>query len=335
MPRALHPRCVYGALTALAAAALLLVGNEMGVVVPPVRLAFPAPVRPLPSPPDAARRLQELASYRMGACTEPVAPVSDAAFVVVVMVRGEAAYIEEWVMYHLFIGVDLIYLYDNEDTPTYHRMFACNPRVVVMHFPWTPGMPYGVHMMTNEHYFKHYNARHTWALIFDADEFLVLWEDWDVKQFAARAMVPGVDAVAVQWLLFGHNSHVNATDEPVIVRFTRRDGTLQRYIKTVFRCTSVTAQLHPHFPVYAHPGAKVVLAAQSGPLPWQQMHNPKRARAPQASRGTATAAAAIFHYITKSVEEGVARRQFRQPPHVADPQGRPTFTPAQREERRR
>jgi hypothetical protein len=40
-------------------------------------------------------------------------------------------YIEQFVMYHLFIGVDLIYLYDNEDEPTYHRMFTCNPRVKV------------------------------------------------------------------------------------------------------------------------------------------------------------------------------------------------------------
>ncbi len=37
-------------------------------------------------------------------------------------------------MYHLFIGVDLIYLYDNEDTLTYTRLFVCNPRVKVIHF---------------------------------------------------------------------------------------------------------------------------------------------------------------------------------------------------------
>ncbi len=40
-------------------------------------------------------------------------------------------YIEQFVLYHLFIGVELIYLYDNEDEPTYHTMFRCNPRVKV------------------------------------------------------------------------------------------------------------------------------------------------------------------------------------------------------------
>jgi hypothetical protein len=43
------------------------------------------------------------------------------------------------VLYHLFIGVDMIYLYDNEDEPTYHRLFSCNPRVRVIHFPNRPG----------------------------------------------------------------------------------------------------------------------------------------------------------------------------------------------------
>ena len=34
-------------------------------------------------------------------------------------------------LYHLFIGVQKIYLYDNEDSPTLYRMFQCNPRVEV------------------------------------------------------------------------------------------------------------------------------------------------------------------------------------------------------------
>ena len=57
--------------------------------------------------------------------------VGPAEFVVFTVVRDEQPYIEEFVQYHLFIGVDLIYLYDNEDEPTYHAMFRCNPRVKV------------------------------------------------------------------------------------------------------------------------------------------------------------------------------------------------------------
>ena len=40
-------------------------------------------------------------------------------------------------MYHLFIGVSRIYVFDNNDEPTYEAMFARNERVTVIHFPWT------------------------------------------------------------------------------------------------------------------------------------------------------------------------------------------------------
>ncbi len=85
----------------------------------------------VPDPPDAATRVQQLATYGSHACAAPVEVVVNARFVFVTIAKSETPYIEEWVLYHLFIGVDLIYLYDNEREPTYSRMFACNPRVKV------------------------------------------------------------------------------------------------------------------------------------------------------------------------------------------------------------
>ncbi len=52
------------------------------------------------------------------------------------MVREEQPYIEEFVQYHLSIGVDLIYIYDNDNVPTYGHMFPCHPRVKVVFVPW-------------------------------------------------------------------------------------------------------------------------------------------------------------------------------------------------------
>ena len=128
----------------------------------------------IPSPPDAARRISELQSYAADSCGGlQVPPVTDAQFVFGVVVRGEAPYIEEWVLYHLFIGVDLIYLYDNEDEPVYHRMFRCNPRVHVVPFPNTKA-PYGMQTLGQLHFVEHYNALHTWAMLPNADEFIVL-----------------------------------------------------------------------------------------------------------------------------------------------------------------
>ena len=105
----------------------------------------PLPNPPIPSPPDRDARLAQLYSYRAGSCNAsgttpgqtavPTVSGPDAQCAFGVIARGEAPYLEEWVLYHLFIGVDIIYLYDNEDVPTYHRLFECNPRVKVIHFP--------------------------------------------------------------------------------------------------------------------------------------------------------------------------------------------------------
>jgi hypothetical protein len=128
---------------------------------------------PIPSPPDAHARLAELWSYRAGSCNGTVATVTDAQFVFGVVARGEAPYIEEWVLYHLFIGVDLIYLYDNEDEPTYHRLFGCNPRVRVVPFPNTRA-EFGMQTLGQLHFVQHFNPLHTWAMLPNADEFIVL-----------------------------------------------------------------------------------------------------------------------------------------------------------------
>ncbi len=81
-----------------------------------------------------------------GTCEGNVTKLNSSELAFGVIARGESAYIEQWVLYHLFIGVQLIYLYDNEDVPTYHRMFQCNPRVqvrgvVLQRAPWTAALP--------------------------------------------------------------------------------------------------------------------------------------------------------------------------------------------------
>jgi hypothetical protein len=42
--------------------------------------------------------------------------VTGGEFVMYALAQGEARYLDEWVMYHQFIGVDIIYIYDNEGT---------------------------------------------------------------------------------------------------------------------------------------------------------------------------------------------------------------------------
>ena len=82
-------------------------------------------------------------------------------------------------MFHLSIGVGRIYIYDNEDTPTYHLFFphkSRNPRVVVIHTgELTPQVSAYAHFMAM------YSKRHVYASPLDMDEFL------DIKTLTSPA----------------------------------------------------------------------------------------------------------------------------------------------------
>jgi hypothetical protein len=205
----------------------------------------------LPSPPDADTRLAELRSYAAGSCGNTTVPTTtEAKFVFGACVKGESPYIEQWVLYHLFIGVDLIYLFDNEDEPTYHRMFHCNPRVKVIYFPNKPTYSTGIQIMAQRYFMEHFNGLHTWAMLPNADEFLVLRYHRDVKDYAAQYLSAKTPGISVQWLMFGHNGQVFARDEPLAVRFTRRAVALNSAYKTMFSCGHVWAHDSPHLPAY-------------------------------------------------------------------------------------
>jgi hypothetical protein len=79
--------------------------------------------------------------------------------------RGEQWYMVEWVTYHLHIGVDAIYIYDNEDVPTYHLLFPHEPRVTVIHM----GMQF-VQPVAMAHFKTWYADLHTWGCHIDVDE---------------------------------------------------------------------------------------------------------------------------------------------------------------------
>ena len=56
---------------------------------------------------------------------------------IVCLAKFEQDYIEEFVKYHLALGFKYIYLYDNEDIPTYKNLLqAYNENVKVIHFPF-------------------------------------------------------------------------------------------------------------------------------------------------------------------------------------------------------
>ena len=204
-------------------------------------------------------------------------------------------------MYHLFIGVERIYIMDNSDTPTYQRMFRGNAQVEVV--PWWPSVvaaqqrdPGDSSQSTATRYFmENLKSRHRWAMHIDIDEFVALKRHCSVRDLASDG---GFGGLGLPWLIFGCNGNVEQEDKPVLVRFTQRAPLLdsEHHIKTLFVCAKTAHMTGPRV-LYHSPNDTTVTSTGVpifGPF------------APQNHTWDDTVA--LYHYASKSWEEYVARR---------------------------
>jgi len=150
--------------------------------------------------------------------------------VLVCIAKLEHLYIEEFCNHHLSIGFDTIYIYDNEDVPTYHRIGI--PNVHVIHFPGKV-MQYKA-LECFEKDFMH-DATH--AIHMDCDEFIVLKKHATIQSFIQEYITGDCVGIGINWRFFG-DSFKTFTNEPVRKRFTwcQRNG--DPHIKTLFQTSS-------------------------------------------------------------------------------------------------
>jgi hypothetical protein len=96
--------------------------------------------------------------------------------VIVCIAKKEHNYIEEFVKYHLALGFKYIYIYDNEDIPTYETMLdAYKNNVKVIHLP-SNNYDKGVQYIALDNFISTYlfTTEITHVAHIDIDEFIVL-----------------------------------------------------------------------------------------------------------------------------------------------------------------
>lgn len=151
------------------------------------------------------------------------------------LAKMESAYIEEWVKYHLALGFDHIYIYDNEDTPTYCNLLKKYTQVTCIH---KPGNSYnrGIHYVVLDDFVKNIMGKNgmTHAANIDIDEFIVLKKHANIKEFI-RAYIKG-DCVGIgmNWRLFGSSGLTDISSTPVTIRFTQCESSANQHVKTLF-----------------------------------------------------------------------------------------------------
>ena len=165
------------------------------------------------------------------------------------MCRDRIEYIEEWLDYHLSIGVQKIILYDNlNEIPLSVSLEKYIKSRKVDVIDWNRDTLNYKQIRAQNHCVTNYQ-QFRWIGFLDIDEFVVLLEEsTDIKTYLKE--YDEHDALGLHWLLFGSNSH-KARQKSVLNSYTQScpNSTVNRHIKSFVnpRNCIISDYRDPHF----------------------------------------------------------------------------------------
>lgn len=178
--------------------------------------------------------------------------------VIVAIAKMEQDYIEEWVKYHLHLGFDQIFLYDNEDLPFYEKFLKkYSEKLRVIHIPgnrYHKGVQYvALDDFTQNHMLKN-GITHVAHI--DVDEFIVLKKHSNIQEFVGEYIKGDCGGIGMNWRLFGDSGLETQTEKSLLNRFTKTEIIGNQHIKTIFNVNCFKRYKECHS-IEVKPGYKI------------------------------------------------------------------------------
>jgi hypothetical protein len=210
--------------------------------------------------------------------------------VAVAVVRNEAIYIAEWLEFHLHVGVECFFLYDNNSTDGLPCVLWPYRLSGIVNYMWWPGI--AVQLACYQYALNSLRQVALWVAFIDVDEFIVPVTSNTVCDFLKQ--FDGCGGVTLSWLVYGSGGQLNHTGGMVIERF-------QDYAPPEFRWNGIvksivnprltlTMSYHEANYVHGYQSCDTDHHLNSGWVPWEnrrRLHDRMR----------------INHYFAKSYQE--------------------------------
>lgn len=130
--------------------------------------------------------------------------------------KDEGKYLKEWIEYHRLIGVDHIYLYNNNSTDNYDDVLETYiEEGYVSLFDWS--YEYAQMKAYKNCYEQFHNEAH-WIGYIDIDEFVNLQKDDDIKILLSH--YNAFPSLYLCWRMFGTSGFLKENNDLVIERYT-------------------------------------------------------------------------------------------------------------------
>jgi len=155
-------------------------------------------------------------------------------FTICAVVCDEDLYIRDWIDYHLLLGFETIYLFDNSRngsaTIAYLPQHYESGRLKVTRAPGN-----GIQLKIYNLFVQHIGLISPvplWTAFIDVDEYIVLRKHPTIQSFMSE-VAPTGGAVAIHRVQFGSNGQLNYQKAPVLSRFTARKTAAERTTKLI------------------------------------------------------------------------------------------------------
>lgn len=149
-----------------------------------------------------------------------------------VIAKDEGPYLKEWIDWHLSIGVEHFYFYDNGSRD--ETAAVLNPYIKghIVDYQYWPGKRR--QLAAYDDCLERHRFASRWIAFIDIDEFII-----PVKPPSLVGYLKSMEAFAaveVNWLIYGSSGHKDRTDQPVMQRFKRHASAshpLNRHVKSI------------------------------------------------------------------------------------------------------
>lgn len=165
--------------------------------------------------------------------------------------RNENNYLEEWITYHLNLGFNHIFIYDNNNpddnsTPQFCSAQSWNEQVTVIDYRGRLAAQLTAY---NDCYMTH-SKEFDWIAFIDIDEFITFGTEniyTHINHYLES--IKNFDVVAINWMFYGDNEEVNFKKGSVIQRFPHPipNSVQNKHVKVIVRTQMDTKFIrNPH-----------------------------------------------------------------------------------------
>ena len=169
------------------------------------------------------------------------------------IVKNEAPYLREWIVFHKLVGVEKFFIYDNGSTDSIKEVLQpyieCGD-VIYRYYPGSCAQcpAYTDSIIKNRHKVK-------FMAFVDIDEFITPIKHDNILDFIdylEKKIHHKIDAVGINWLMHGFNGHYEKTEGLVCENFSKCDFSAgsNQHVKSIVRPKSVIACNNPHYFIY-------------------------------------------------------------------------------------